>query len=189
MKKIVLVLSGPSGAGKSTLIKHLLETLNLVGLTVSCTTRPPRQGEKDGVDYHFISYEKFEKLIQNGEFIEHVSCYGNKYGTLKSAVSDVLKNKDICILDMEFEGAYNILANNLIDFKCIGILVLPPSISTLRNRLKNRNTETKESLEQRLSESFKVDRIAGYNHVIVNKDLEKSKKEMLKVIKEYQNSF
>lgn len=183
MKK-VFVFSGPSGAGKSTLIKYLLEiSCSSAGLTVSCTTRPPRLGEKDGIDYHFVSNEEFEQLVQNGEFIEHVSCYGNRYGTLKSAVLEVLKNKDICILDMEFEGAYNVLSNNLVDFDSIGILILPPSINSLRERLKNRNTETEKSLELRLSESFKIDKIAGYHHVIVNKDLEESQKELKKILK------
>ena len=179
----ILVFSGPSGAGKSTLIKYLLDNLKSADLTVSCTTRSPRTNEKDGVDYHFITHEKFESLITQNEFIEYVNCYGNRYGTLKKSVNDVLEKNDICILDLDFEGAYNVLSNKIFEYNCLGILILPPSLKTLKERLQNRNSETIESLELRLRESFQPKRIAKYDCVIINKDLENSKSELINKIR------
>ncbi len=184
MKKLILVFSGPSGAGKSTLINHLLEKYDSAGLTVSHTTRAARENEKDGNDYHFITHDEFEKMVKNNEFVEHVFCYGNRYGTSKKAIEEVLSKKDICVLDLEFEGAQNVLSNKIFDCECIGILVLPPSLKTLRKRLKNRHSETEESLECRLTESFKADKIAKYHHVIINADLERAKLELTKIIED-----
>ncbi|MDR1391002.1 MAG: guanylate kinase [Holosporales bacterium] len=181
MKK-VFVFSGPSGVGKSTLIKYLLTNLEFVGMTISCTTRAPRFDEVHGVDYYFISSEEFEKLIKDGEFLEHVECYGNRYGTLKREVSNVLKSKDVCILDLEFEGAYNVISKGEVNFKSIGVLILPPSMKSLKNRLINRKTETEESLKKRIKESFRVKEIANYEYVIINDDLEKSKQDITDII-------
>lgn len=183
MRKIILVFSGPSGAGKSTLIRYLLDNLESASLTVSCTTRTPRSNEKDGIDYHFITPEKFNQLVNQDEFIEYVNCYGNKYGTLKKSVNDVLEKNEICILDLDFEGAYNVLSNKIFEFPCLGILILPPSLKTLKKRLRNRNSETTDSLELRLKESFHPKRIAKYDYVIINNDLENSKSELINKIK------
>ncbi|MBQ7524775.1 MAG: guanylate kinase [Alphaproteobacteria bacterium] len=186
MDKLVLVFSGFSGAGKSTLINHLLSELgDDASLTVSCTTRAPREGEHDGVDYHFISHDKFDQLVRCGEFLEHVQYCGNRYGTLKSAVNDVLRNKKICILDLEFEGAYSVLHGNAFDFPCVGILILPPSLRSLEKRLRARHSETEESLKLRLTEAFQPKRIAKYHHVIVNRNLESAKVELLQIVKSY----
>ena len=185
MKKLIFVFSGASGAGKSTLINYLLENLGCAGLTVSHTTRKPREGEKDGVNYHYVTFEQFENMIKNDEFIEYVKCFNNYYGTSKQAIEDVLRNNDICILDLEYEGAYKLLSNNIVNTKCVGILILAPSIRTLRQRLVERKSETKESLNTRINESFNVNRIAKYNHVIINNELDKTKKQLLKCVENY----
>ena len=185
MKKKIFVISGPSGAGKSTLINYILENFKDAGLTVSCTTRKPRNGETPAVDYHFISQNDFETLIKNDEFIEHVECYGNRYGTLKSEISNVLKHKNICILDMEFKGAHNILSKNTINSDCSGILILPPSLKALKDRLINRKSETEESLNKRISEAFNFENIASYQHVIINKDINDAKSEIFKIFSDY----
>ncbi len=182
MSKTILVFSGPSGAGKSTLIKHLLSNLKSADLTVSCTTRPPREGERNGVDYHFVTHDEFEKLVKGNKFIEHVNCYGNRYGTLKKAVNDVLDKNEFCILDLDFKGAYNVLSNKIFKFNCFGILVLPPSLKTLKHRLQNRNSETIESLNLRLNDSFQQKQIAKYDFVIINKNLEKATSELINII-------
>ena len=107
MDELVLVFSGFSGVGKSTLINHLLSELgDDASLTVSCTTRAPREGEHDGVDYHFVSHDKFDQLVRCGEFLEHVRYCGNRYGTLKSAVNDVLQNKKTEYYEIYFAKAY-----------------------------------------------------------------------------------
>jgi guanylate kinase len=186
MKKKCLVFSGPSGAGKSTLVDFILDTFDWVGTTVSCTNRAPRISETDGIEYHFVSNEEFEKRVKDGDLIEHVERYGNKYGTLKSAVFDVLKDKDLCILDLDFEGAYNILSNNLIpDFEVEGVLILPLSIRSLKARLMSRQTETEETFQRRLDESFKAKRIANYKYVILNNDLEIAKVEISKILRDW----
>ena len=188
MKKTVFVFSGPSGAGKSTLTKFLLEKFpGVIGATVSCTTRSIRAGEVCGVEYHFTTHENFDELVKSGDFIEHVECYGNKYGTLKSSVRDCLANKNACILDMNFEGAHNVLSNNLLpEFETVGVLILPPSIDSLEKRLIARNSENSESLQKRLNESFDAPVIANYKYVIINKDLEKSKEEVISILKNYE---
>ena len=182
MKKFILVFSGPSGAGKSTLINYLLQEFKEAGLTVSHTTRKPRDGETDGLSYHFVTKEKFLKMIENDEFVEHIECFGNYYGTSKMAIDDVLKHKDICILDLEYEGAYAILNDEKFKEQCFGILILPPSFNVLKQRLMERNSETPESLDKRLHDSFKIKRIAKYQFVLINKEIEHSKRKIKDIV-------
>lgn len=184
MRKIILVFSGPSGAGKSTLIEHLLKNFDEAGLTVSHTTRSPRETEVDGVNYHFVSHERFAEMMKNGEFVEHVKCFENCYGTSKQAIDDVLQNKDICVLDLEYNGAYTILNDENFKDVCVGILVLPPSYKVLKQRLMNRNSETQESLNKRLNDSFKISKIAKYQVVLINKKLEYSKQQITQLVRE-----
>jgi guanylate kinase len=180
---VVFVLSGPSGSGKTTLVRSVLKRFgHKVGLSVSCTTRFPRCGESDSVDYHFISRGKFESLVGAGEFIEHVECCGNLYGTLKRSVYAVLQEKHGCILDIEYEGAYNVLHEGCLPVRSIGVLILPPSIRCLRERLVRRGSETTESLDVRLSAAFSPSRVPRYDHVIVNKDVDAAANELCLVI-------
>jgi guanylate kinase len=185
MKKITFVFSGPSGSGKTTIIQYLLGKFSTAGATVSCTTRQIRSGEKDGVNYHFISNKEFERLISNDEFMEYVECYGYKYGTLRNSVMNVLQTKKFCILDLEFSGAAKLLSEKYSNFECIGVLILPPSISKLKARLLSRRSETNESLQRRLLESFAVNRIANYQHVVVNCDLQSAKTEVENILQMY----
>ncbi|MDR1332813.1 MAG: guanylate kinase [Holosporales bacterium] len=182
--KKCLVFSGPSGSGKSTLIKYVLQTFeSVVGTTVSCTTRQRRHSETDGIDYHFIANDEFDALVERGEFLEYTECYGNRYGTLKSAVHDVLRDKDLCVIDMDFNGACRILTENAVnEYACQGVLVLPPSLKTLENRLRLRKTETSESIKRRIDESFNAPRIARYEYVIVNNHLESALAEVREIV-------
>lgn len=182
MKKLILVFSGPSGAGKSTLINYLLKEFNDARLTVSHTTRKPRDGETEGISYNFVTKEQFLRMVENDEFVEHVECFGNYYGTSKKAINDVLKRKDICVLDLEYEGAYAILNDANFKNRCVGILVLPPSYNALKRRLVERNSETPESLDKRLNDSFKVKKIAQYQFVLINKEIEHSKRKIIDLV-------
>ena len=182
MKKFILVFSGPSGAGKSTLINYLLQEFKEAGLTVSHTTRKPRDEETNGISYHFVTKEKFLEMVENNEFVEYVECFGNYYGTSKKAIDDVLQHKDICILDLEYEGAYAILNDERFRERCFGILVLPPSYNVLKQRLMERNSETPESLDKRLHDSFKIKRIAKYQFVLINKELEDSNRKLIDLV-------
>ncbi|CAL9696171.1 unnamed protein product [Knipowitschia caucasica] len=181
-----VVLSGPSGAGKSTLMKRLMkEHEGLFGFSVSHTTRNPRPGEEDGKDYHYTSREAMQKGIDNGDFIENAEFSGNMYGTSKSAVEDVLAKNVICILDVDIQGVRRIKDT---DLNPIYISVQPPSMEILEKRLRDRQTETEESLQKRLDaartdmELSKEDGL--FDVVIINDDLERAYEELKDVLSE-----
>lgn len=143
-----VVLSGPSGAGKSTLLKKLMKEFDSVfGFSVSHTTRKPRPGEVDGKDYHYVTREAMQAGIDNGEFIESAVFSGNMYGTSKAAVQDVQAKNLICILDIDMQGVRNIKRT---DLNPIYISIQPPSKEILEKRLRDRKTESEESLQKRL---------------------------------------
>ncbi|XP_033838823.1 guanylate kinase isoform X3 [Periophthalmus magnuspinnatus] len=149
-----VVLSGPSGAGKSTLLKKLMKEYDSVfGFSVSHTTRNPRPGEVNGKDYHYVTREAMQAGIDNGEFIENAVFSGNMYGTSKAAVQDVQAKKLICILDIDMQGVRNIKHT---DLNPIYISIQPPSLDVLEKRLRDRKTESEESLQRRLH-AAKVD--------------------------------
>ncbi|XP_013820399.1 PREDICTED: guanylate kinase isoform X12 [Capra hircus] len=144
-----VVLSGPSGAGKSTLLKKLLqEHGSIFGFSVSHTTREPRPGEENGKDYYFVTREVMQRDIAAGDFIEHAEFSGNLYGTSKAAVRAVQAMNRICVLDVDLQGVRNIKKT---DLRPIYIFVQPPSLDVLEQRLRQRNTETEESLAKRLA--------------------------------------
>lgn len=188
-KKLTIIFSGPSGVGKSTLIDYLLKKFDCAGLTVSHTTRAPRNEEVDGVNYHFVTLEQFNRMVENGDFVEYVECYGNFYGTSKQAITEVLRDKDICVLDLEYEGAYRLLSEGIAGSRCVGILVLPPSLRILKQRLCERKSETSESLWIRINEAFKINKIAKYDYVIINDDLKTSEQTLLRLIEKELNQL
>uniref|UniRef100_A0A3Q1MD01 Guanylate kinase n=1 Tax=Bos taurus TaxID=9913 RepID=A0A3Q1MD01_BOVIN len=169
-----VVLSGPSGAGKSTLLKKLLqEHGSIFGFSVSHTTRDPRPGEENGKDYYFVTREVMQRDIAAGDFIEHAEFSGNLYGTSKAAVRAVQAMNRICVLDVDLQGVRNIKKT---DLRPIYIFVQPPSLDVLR--LRQRNTETEESLAKRLAaaradmESSKEPGL--FDLIIVNDSLDKA---------------
>jgi len=144
-----LVLCGPSGVGKSTLLKKMLEVYKqYFGFSVSHTTRQPRPGEEDGKAYHFVTKESMQAAIDQGEFIEHAVFAGNMYGTSKAAVEAVRSKGLICILDIDVQGVKSIKKT---DLKSNYVFVKPPCLEVLEERLKDRGTETEESLVKRLA--------------------------------------
>ncbi|XP_023671342.1 guanylate kinase isoform X1 [Paramormyrops kingsleyae] len=175
-----IVLSGPSGAGKSTLLKKLLKEYDGVfGFSISHTTRKPRQGEEDGKDYYYVSRETMQAGIANGEFIESAEFSGNMYGTSKAAVQDVQAKNLICILDIDMQGVMNIKKT---DLKPIYITILPPSLEALEKRLRDRKTESEESLQKRL-DAARVDMELSkqpdiFDVSIVNDDLENAYRQL-----------
>ncbi|XP_019936397.1 guanylate kinase 1b isoform X2 [Paralichthys olivaceus] len=181
-----VVLSGPSGAGKSTLMKRLMKDHEGVfGFSVSHTTRNPRPGEEDGKDYHFTTREAMEEGITNGDFIENAEFSGNMYGTSTAAVEDVLARNLICILDVDIQGVKRIKQT---DLNPIYISIQPPSMEILEERLRDRQTETEESLQKRL-EAARIDMELSkepgvFDVVIINDDLERAYKELKDTLNE-----
>ncbi len=171
MKKgILMVISGFSGAGKGTLVKRLLAEHEDYVLSVSMTTRKPREGERDGVDYFFTDRETFEKTIAEGGLIEYASYVGNYYGTPKAYVEDQLSKGNNVILEIEIQGARNI---KKIYPDSLLLFVTPPSAAELERRLKGRGTETDDVIAGRLAraaeESLGID---DYDYIVVNDDLD-----------------
>ncbi|KAF7419095.1 hypothetical protein HZH68_001748 [Vespula germanica] len=171
-----LVIAGPSGSGKSTLLKRLFEEFpDKFGFSVSHTTRNPRSGEEDGKHYYFTNKEEMQRQIDNGEFLETASYSGNLYGTSKLAVENVQRTGKICILEIEIEGVKQIKNSSL---SPLYIFIKPPSINELEQRLKDRNTETDESLLRRLTiakaELEYGEQPGNFDIVIENDNLDKA---------------
>ncbi|XP_028402886.1 guanylate kinase-like isoform X1 [Dendronephthya gigantea] len=181
----LLVVSGPSGSGKSTLLKKLLkEYPNKCGFSVSHTTRNPRPGETNGKDYHFCKRDFMEEMIKNGEFLEHAEYSGNLYGTSKKAVKDVQDQGKICILDVDRQGVLNVKST---DMESHFLFIKPPSMQELEKRLRNRKTETEDTLQRRLNIA-KADleyaaKPDSYDSIVVNDVLEESYIEFKEIIK------
>ena len=169
MKPFFLVLSAPSGGGKTTIAKMLLQGREDLGYSVSATTRPMRPGERDGVDYHFLSRDEFVRRQENGEFLEWATYGGELYGTLKSEIEGIFARGRHAVLDVEIEGARQIrnnFANSLLLF------VLPPSAEALVERLVGRKTEDPALMRERiLRASDELSAVAEYDYAILNEDL------------------
>ena len=169
----LIVISAPSGAGKDTVVKELLKRKNHnLWVSVSATSRSPREGEKEGVDYYFLSKEEFEEKIEEGFFIEYTNYAGNYYGTPKKYIKDKLDEGIDVILIIEIEGASNI--KKLVP-EAIFIFIMPPSLKELVRRLKTRGTETNEKIMKRFHEAYKeVNDVSKYNYVVVNDKLDEA---------------
>jgi guanylate kinase len=168
----LFVLSGPSGAGKSVLIQRLLADLPQVRFSVSSTTRAPRPGEQDGVNYHFLTREQFQADLEAGRFLEHAEYSGNLYGTGYGEVEEARRLGQDLMLDIEVQGARQLQEKGI---EAVFIFVVPPSFSELEKRLRSRNTEKEEAIQKRLRQAVEdVSQISRYQFVIVNEDLEEA---------------
>lgn len=165
-----LVLSAPSGAGKTTIARMLLSRRTDVGYSVSCTTRAPRPGEVDGVDYHFLTSEQFDAAVARGEFAEWAEVHGRKYGTLVREVKAVMDRGQHVMLDIDVQGARQVVQRFL---DAVTVFVVPPSAEALVARLAGRNTESTEMLALRLRNAVQeLEEAERYQHVVVNDNLE-----------------
>ena len=165
-KGLLLVVSGPSGAGKGTICKVLINRNKDLKLSVSATTRQPRNGEVEGVNYYFLTHEKFNDMISKNEFLEYAQTYSNFYGTPKAPVMESLEKGQNVVLEIEMQGARQVKE---IYPEAILIFVLPPSLNELECRLCSRGTETKEQMQERLSCAFEeIKQIKDYNYFIFN---------------------
>lgn len=175
-KGLLFVISGPSGVGKGTICKKLLERRKELKLSVSVTTRAPRPGEIEGVNYFFRSEEQFQDMIARDEFLEYMCVFGkNHYGTPKAYVAEQRAQGNDVILEIDVNGALNVKK------RCpdaVMIFIAPPSMETLKKRLVGRGTETEEAVERRFTEAVKELAAAGeYDYIVVNDSLDKAVKD------------
>lgn len=165
---MLYVISGPAGAGKSEIVKTVLKKHPDVRLSVSCTTRAPRPGEINGVHYHFVDDQRFDELVQQNAFYEWAHVHQNRYGTLKSVVQDQLQQGNDLILEIDVQGCLQVLEQ---DPTAMGIFVSPPSRANLEKRLRDRGTESEESIRVRLNNvAGEVATAYKYHYIIIHQD-------------------
>jgi guanylate kinase len=176
----VFVITGPSGVGKGTLIRGLLERVPELELSISATTRDPRPGERDGVDYHFLDAEEFERRAQAGDFVEHAAYSGRRYGTLRSELERRLADGAPVVLEIEVQGARQV-RESLPD--AVLVFIAPPSTEALRVRLVGRGTDAGEQIEQRLATAEReLTARSEFAHVVVNDRLEQATDELAAIV-------
>ena len=178
---LLIILSSPSGAGKSTLAKRLRAWDDSIVFSVSATTRTPRPGEVNGVDYHFVSEEEFKTIVRDGGMLEHAHVFGNFYGSPKAAVQDAIESGQDVLFDVDWQGAQQI-RNSALGPHTLSIFLLPPSIIELRRRLESRGQDSAETIARRMQKSWdEISHWDGYDFVLVNDDLDATE-ERLKTI-------
>lgn len=183
----LIIFSAPSGAGKTTIVQHLLKVFPDLEFSISACSREIRKGETYGVDYYYLTVEEFKEKIANDEFIEWEEVYkDNFYGTLKSEVERIWKKGNHIIFDMDVVGGLNL--KKQFGDQALAIFVMPPSIEHLENRLKNRETETPESIARRIGKAEQELKTAGqFDRVIHNDDLEKALEEAETIVGDFLN--
>ena len=179
-KPLFIVMSAPSGCGKTTLIDMLLQEYPDLQYSVSCTTRPPRGDEEDGIDYHFLTVERFRELLGQDAFLEHAEVHGNMYGTLAAPIRETLELGCSMILDIDVAGAaqvrhrvlHHLPPDDLLRQGYMDIFVKPPSMEALRERLEGRGTDSPADIERRLANAAgEIERAGEYMFSVVNDDL------------------
>ena len=183
----LIVISAPSGTGKTTVVKKLLEeSANLVA-SVSYTTRKMRQNEKEGLDYFFVGEKTFANMIENDDFLEHATVFGNFYGTEKKSVSQNLEKGINVILEIDWQGAQQI-KNRMPS--CVMIFLIPPSKEVLLSRLKNRGTDSNQEIENRFNQAVEdLEQSNNFDHVLVNNQLDRVVDEIALYIKGESNKI
>ncbi len=177
----MIVITGPSGVGKGTLIARLRERVPELELSVSATTRRPRPGECDGIDYHFLTAEQFEEHVEAGDFLEHATYSGNRYGTLRAEVDRRLGEGRPVVLEIELQGARQVREAMP---EALAVFIAPPSLPELRERLLGRRTDTAEQVQQRLRTAERELRAQPeFAHVVVNDELERASDELTAIVR------
>ena len=169
---LLIILSSPSGAGKSTLARRLMAWDPSIRFSVSATTRAPRPGEVDGEHYHFMDEHRFKSLVADGGMLEHAHVFGNFYGSPRCAVEEAIERGEDVLFDIDWQGAQQI-RNSALGRHTLSIFILPPSISELHRRLRERGQDSPEVIERRMQKSWdEISHWDGYDFVLVNDDLD-----------------
>lgn len=180
-KGFLLIISGPAGTGKGTVCKELLKRNKDIVFSVSATTRQPRVGEVDGVNYYFVSKDKFESMIENDEFLEYAYVHTNYYGTPRKFVMDQIEKGEIVLLEIDVQGALQIKKNFS---EAVFIFLLPPTMEELKNRIVKRGTETEEDINRRYENAFKeLDFVGNYDYFVINNVVEDAVLDIEAIIK------
>jgi len=170
------IVSAPSGAGKTSLVKALLQRMPDVVVSVSHTTRPPRPGEQDGVDYHFIDKARFEGLVEGGQFLEHAQVFDNYYGTSRSTVFGQLEAGRDVILEIDWQGARQVRQSAP---QAVSVFILPPSRAALRERLTGRGQDSEEVVDRRMQDAVsEMSHYDEYDYLIFNDEFERAVSEL-----------
>ncbi|TXF10596.1 guanylate kinase [Pelomicrobium methylotrophicum] len=181
MTGILFIVAAPSGAGKTSLVAALLQRDPKLRLSVSYTTRPPREGEVDGRHYHFVDRATFQAMLERGEFLESAEVYGNCYGTSQRWVSEQLASGTDVLLEIDCQGAAQV--RRLMP-EAVGIFVLPPSLKVLRERLERRGTEQPEAIARRLAAAQgEMRRVSEFDYVIINDQFDEALEDLTSVVR------
>lgn len=177
---LLVVVSGPSGCGKGTICRKFLQRNEDMNISISATTRSPRRGEKDGVNYFFLTEDVFKKMISKNKFLEYANVHGNFYGTPKKYVLDKIKKGENIFLEIDIQGALQI---KKIYPNGVFVFILPPSMEELKNRIIRRGTESKSDIDRRYKNAFKeIEYINEYDYAIVNDKVEKAVKKLESIV-------
>ena len=184
MRGRLYILSGPAGVGKGTVLRRVFEKLDNIAYSVSCTTRAPRPGEKDGVNYVFMDETSFKKMVSEERFLEWSNVHGHFYGTRKDIVEDTLNSCRDVLLEIDVQGASQVKKKMP---EAVMIFIQPPSFEELIRRLKKRGTEGPEELELRICNAREEMSHAGeYEHMIINDRVDKAAEDLIRIVKKYR---
>jgi guanylate kinase len=181
VKGKLFVITAPSGAGKTSLIDAVMREDPSLKISVSYTTRAPRDGEKDGVDYHFVERATFDAMQQRGEFLESAEVHGNHYGTSRQVILDAVARGEDLILEIDWQGAQQV---RRLYPDCVGIFILPPSIEELERRMRGRGKDAEPVIRRRLDNAREeLAHAREFEYAIINKDFETARRELAEILR------
>ncbi len=186
-KGTLFIIAAPSGAGKTSLVKELVDQTDNLIVSVSHTTRSPRPGEEDGVNYHFVAQDDFLKMMERGDFLEHAQVFDNYYGTSQRWVEEQLNTGQDVILEIDWQGARQV---RQIMPDCIGIFILPPSRQTLEDRLRSRGQDSEEVIARRMQDAkSEISHYGEFDYLVVNDDFETALVDLAAIIRDQHSSI